>query len=91
LLYSHRVRVGSAITFHHDTEIEASVKRTLLLLVLGVFLLFACDIGDHPLTDPTEMYEKAVVLIQEQSFTQAKPLLEKAIDLFKELKKKRKN
>jgi tetratricopeptide (TPR) repeat protein len=87
LLYSHRVRVGSAIIFHHDTEIEASVKRPLLLLVLGVFLLLACDIGEHPLTDPTEMYEKAVVLIQERSFKQAKPLLEQAIGLFKELKK----
>jgi tetratricopeptide (TPR) repeat protein len=63
------------------------VKRTLLLLVLGIFLLLACDIGEHPLTDPTEIYEKAVILIQERSFKQAKPLLEQAIDLFKKLKR----
>jgi tetratricopeptide (TPR) repeat protein len=63
------------------------VKHSLLLLVLGVFLLLSCDIGEHPLTDPTEMYEKAVVLIQERSFKQAKPFLEQAIALFKELKK----
>jgi len=62
------------------------VKRTLLLLVFGVFVLLACDIGEHPLTDPTEMYEKAIALIQERSFKQAKPLLEQAIDLFKEFK-----
>ena len=87
MLYSHRVRVSSVITFHYDTEIEASVKRTLFFLVLSIFLLLSCDIGEHPLTDPTEMYEKAVVLIQEHSFKQAKPLLEQAINLFQELKK----
>ncbi len=63
------------------------MKRTFLLLILGIFLLLACDIGEHPLTDPTEMYEKAVVLIQERSFKQAKPLLEQAVGLFKEQKK----
>jgi tetratricopeptide (TPR) repeat protein len=43
--------------------------------------------GKDPLTDPTEMYEKAVALIQEQSYKQAKPFLEQAIRLFRELQK----
>jgi tetratricopeptide (TPR) repeat protein len=83
LLYSHRVRVDSVVIFFHHTENETPVKRTSLLLVLVIFLLLACDIGEHPLTDPTEIYEKAVVLIQERSFKQAKPLLDRAIGLFK--------
>lgn len=87
MLYSHRIRVRSANAFYHNTEIEASVKRTFLLLLLGVFFLLACDIGERPLTDPTEMYEKAITLIQERSFKQAKPLIEQAVTLFKEQKK----
>ncbi len=87
MLYSHRIRIDSAIVFYHETEIEASVKRTIILPFFAVFLFLACDIGEHPLTDPTEIYEKAVVLIQERSFKQAKPLLEQAIGLFKQLKR----
>jgi len=63
------------------------VKHTSLLLVFCVFVLLSCDTGEHPLTDPTEIYEKAVVLIQERTFKQAKPLLEQAVDLFKKLKR----
>jgi tetratricopeptide (TPR) repeat protein len=63
------------------------VKRTSLPLILCLFLSLACDLNDHPLTDPTEMYEKAIVLIQERSFKQAKPLLEQAINMFKDRQK----
>ncbi len=87
MLYSARVRIGLAITFHNDTESAATVKRTLFLLTLSILLGFACDIGKSPLMDPTEIYEKAVALIQEQSFKQAKPLLEQAIRLFRDLQK----
>jgi tetratricopeptide (TPR) repeat protein len=87
LLYSHHGRVGSEVTFHYNAEIEAFVKHTLFFTILCIFLQLACDISERPLTDPNEMYEKAVVLIQEQSFKQAKPLLEHAINLFKEQNK----
>jgi hypothetical protein len=62
-------------------EIKATVKRTPFFLILSLFLSLACDMNEHPLTDPTEMYEKAIVLIQERSFKQAKPLLEQAISI----------
>jgi tetratricopeptide (TPR) repeat protein len=62
-------------------------KRISLLLAVSLLLLPACDIGERPLTDPSEMYEKAIVLIQERSFKQAKPLLEQAIKLFKDSKR----
>lgn len=58
-----------------------------VLLSISIFLSLACDISDRPITDPTEMYEKAVVLIQEQSFKQAEPLLEQAVQSFRDLKK----
>jgi len=48
--------------------------------------MFGCDFGKHPTTDPTEMYEKSVALVGEQSFKQAKPILEAAIRSFRNLK-----
>jgi len=50
-------------------------------------MLLSCDIGGHVATDPTEMYEKSIELINEQSFKQAKPLLENAVRSFRDLKK----
>jgi tetratricopeptide (TPR) repeat protein len=63
------------------------VKRTSTLLLLAVFFVFGCDFEKNPPTDPTEMYEKSVALIGEQSFKQAKPILEEAIRSFRDLKK----
>jgi tetratricopeptide (TPR) repeat protein len=63
------------------------LKRTSPFLLLAAVLLFACDVGDRPATDPTELYEKAVALVQEQSFKQAKPILENVIQSFHDLKK----
>jgi tetratricopeptide (TPR) repeat protein len=63
------------------------VKRTSFFLTLTIFLVLGCDFGNPPQTDPTEMYEKSVALIGEQSFKQAKPILEDAIRLFRDLKK----
>ena len=63
------------------------MKLTSFLLALTIFLVFGCDFEKHPQTDPTEMYEKAVELISEQSFKQAKPILEDAIQAFRDLKK----
>ncbi|MCX6120805.1 MAG: tetratricopeptide repeat protein [Ignavibacteriales bacterium] len=63
------------------------MKRISPVLLLAIFLLLACDVGDRPSTDPTEMYEKSVALISEQSFKQAKPMLEDAIRSFRDLKK----
>jgi tetratricopeptide (TPR) repeat protein len=63
------------------------VKRTSPLLILSAFLLIACDVGDRPTTDPTEMYERSVALMNEQSFKQAKPVLENVIRSFRDLKK----
>jgi tetratricopeptide (TPR) repeat protein len=64
------------------------VKRTSpLVILLTIFFMTGCDIGKHPATDPTEMYEKSVALIGEQSFKQAKPILETAIRSFRDLKK----
>jgi tetratricopeptide (TPR) repeat protein len=48
--------------------------------------MLGCDFGKHPTTDPTEMYEKSVALVSEQSFKQAKPILEAAIRSFRDLK-----
>ena len=48
--------------------------------------MLGCDFGKHPTTDPTEMYEKSVALVGEQSFKQAKPILEAAIRSFRNLK-----
>jgi tetratricopeptide (TPR) repeat protein len=50
-------------------------------------LVLSCDFEQHPLTDPTDMYEKSVALISEQSYKQARPLLENAIHLFRDLQK----
>ncbi len=63
------------------------MKSTSLFLILTIFLVLGCDSGNPPQADPTEMYEKAVALIGEQSFKQAKPILEDAIRLFRDLKK----
>ena len=49
--------------------------------------MLGCDLGKHPTVDPTEMYEKSVALIGEQSYKQAKPILEAAIRSFRDLKK----
>jgi tetratricopeptide (TPR) repeat protein len=49
--------------------------------------MLGCDFGNHPTADPTEMYEKSVALIGEQSFKQAKPILEAAVRSFRDLKK----
>ena len=62
------------------------MKRTSLLFAFCILIPFSCDFGDHPLTDPNEIYEKADALIQERSFKQAKPLLEEAVGLFKKIK-----
>ncbi len=63
------------------------MKLILFLLVLAIFFVSGCNFGRHPQTDPTEMYEKAVALISEQSFKQAKPILEDAIRAYRDLKK----
>lgn len=63
------------------------MKRTSPLFILIIFLMLGCDFGQRPTTDPTEMYEKSVALIGEQSFKQAKPILETAIRSFRDLKK----
>jgi tetratricopeptide (TPR) repeat protein len=68
-------------------EMRATVKRVTFILLFGVFLNLACDTDERPLTDPSDIYEKAVLLIHEHSFKQAKPLLLQAIGLFKDLKK----
>jgi tetratricopeptide (TPR) repeat protein len=69
-------------------EFETYVKPiSCVILSVTIFLALACDISDRPITDPTEMYEKAVALIQEHSFKQAKPLLEQAIQSFRDLHK----
>lgn len=63
------------------------MNRISLLLILTLFLEFGCNYGKHPPVDPAEMYEKSVALISEQSFKQAKPILEEAIRGFRDLKK----
>ena len=49
--------------------------------------MLGCDFEQHPLTDPADMYEKSVALISEQSYKQAKPLLENAVRSFRDLNK----
>jgi tetratricopeptide (TPR) repeat protein len=71
----------SAGTSNNDTEVSATVKHTLPLLAISAFLVLACN-DNRPPADPADMYEKAVALFQEQSFKQAKPLLEDAVRLF---------
>ncbi|MGD1046750.1 MAG: CHAT domain-containing protein [Bacteroidota bacterium] len=63
------------------------MKRTSFLLTLTIVLVLGCDFEKHSPTDPTEMYEKSIALISEQSFKQAKPILEDAIRSFRDLKK----
>lgn len=64
------------------------VKRiSFYLPVVGILLVLACETSDRPLTDPVEMYEKAVSLLQEKLFKQAKPLLEQAVSSFRDLNK----
>jgi len=63
------------------------VKHTSFFFTLTIFVVLGCDLGNPPQTDPTEMYEKSVALIGEQSFKQAKPILEDAIRSFRDLKK----
>jgi len=49
--------------------------------------MLGCDFEKHQPTDPTEMYEKSVVLFGEQSYKQAKPILEEVIKSFRDLNK----
>jgi tetratricopeptide (TPR) repeat protein len=60
------------------------LKRPLFPLLMCMAIAAGCDIQERPLTDPVEIYEKAMMHIHEQSFIQAKPLLEKAASLFRE-------
>ena len=63
------------------------MKRISFLLIPIISLLLGCDFGKHPEADPTEMYEKGLALFNEQSFKQAKPILENAVRAFRDLKK----
>ncbi|MBI3003808.1 MAG: tetratricopeptide repeat protein [Ignavibacteriales bacterium] len=58
--------------------------RKALSLLLFLVLL-GCDVWDQPLTDPEEMYEKAVELYKEKSYTQARALFERAVPMFEQL------
>jgi len=58
-----------------------------VLLSFSIILISACDIGEQPSTDPSDLYEKAISLIQEKSFRQAKPLLDQAVRSFRELQR----
>jgi tetratricopeptide (TPR) repeat protein len=63
--------------------VRRTAKHTFFLL-LSLYLSFlpACDISERPLTDPGEIYDKAVNLAQEKSFKQARPLFEESVRLF---------
>ena len=63
------------------------MKSISLLFILTLLVEFGCNYGKHPPVDPNELYEKSVALIGEQSFKQAKPILEDAIRGFRDLKK----
>jgi tetratricopeptide (TPR) repeat protein len=60
------------------------IANHAFFLLLGpcLFFLAACDVDERPLTDPAEIYDKAVSLIREKAFKQAQPLLEEAVGLF---------
>ena len=58
---------------------KSSVALSLLLFVLS-----SCDVDNGPLTDPREMYERAVSLFNDQSYQQAKPYFEQAIQRFQQ-------
>lgn len=59
----------------------------LLFLVVCLFFVSACDVGERPLTDPAEIYDKAVNFAQEKSYKQAQPLFEEAVRLFGDAKR----
>jgi tetratricopeptide (TPR) repeat protein len=54
--------------------------------LLPVFLvtILGCDIWEEPLTDPDEIFDKAVEFYKEKSFAQAQALFEKAIPMFEQ-------
>ncbi len=49
--------------------------------------MLGCDFSDRTPNDPTEMYNKSITLIGEQSFRQAKPILNEVIRTFRDLNK----
>ncbi|HLF20323.1 MAG TPA: tetratricopeptide repeat protein, partial [Bacteroidota bacterium] len=57
--------------------------RTFLLLLVVLFPL-GCDIWEEPLTDPEEIYEKAVEFYKEKSYNQARSFFERAIPMFEQ-------
>ena len=60
---------------------------SVIFLFICIICVPACDVSESPPTDPTEMYEKAITLLQEKSYKKAKPLLEHAVASFRDLKK----
>jgi tetratricopeptide (TPR) repeat protein len=45
----------------------------------------ACDIHEHTASDPGEIYEKALALVNEHAFRQAKPFLEQTVAAYRQI------
>ncbi|MBI4427581.1 MAG: tetratricopeptide repeat protein [Ignavibacteriales bacterium] len=56
-----------------------------LVLLLFFLIPLGCDVWEQPLTEPEEIYEKAVELYNEKSYTEARALFERAIPMFEQL------
>ena len=62
------------------------VKQLHLILIVIVSMIWlACDTGDRTANDPGELYDKALTLVNEHSFRQAKPLLEQSVASYRQI------
>ena len=69
------------------TSLSHSVPPVKFSAVLSLLLLAplpACNVDNGPLTDPREIYERAVSLFNDQAYQQARPYFEQAIQRFQQ-------
>lgn len=63
------------------------MKKYSIIFIACLQLFVGYNCKKHPLTDPSEIYEKAINKAGEKSYKEAKPLFEESVRLFRELQR----